>query len=381
MGEPTCVYRLGALGLGLTLALAVACGGRAEPAGGGPAPDVTTTATDAGPVYEPPTDPRPRSVPPPGPPAPPGVMVIAKDVIALALSVDGQLLAGGDLAGRALLWDLGRRAFVVGKPTPDGVRVRPVVFAPRGGSFLAGAFDRPDQPWRLYDGDDGRLPRLTFGDPGATAVAAAFAAPTGDAVLAVTASEGPSEVAVRELPSGRVVWREAAHAEAVAIASSGAVVALVDGPRARVVAVPDGVERLAVTEAVPLERAALDEAMFAASEGAKVVTWGLDGAPRAVVALRDESRPIRDLRRVVFGGAGPERLVAVTRPEADGLVLWTAADGAPLVEVPMGCACETHALSGDGCVAACACRGREEIRWSRISLAACAGAPARAPDP
>jgi len=324
------------------------------------APDATTT-TD---------EPRARSEPPPGPPLPEGVRAFRRDVVTLSLSGDGRYLVGGDLAGKALLWDLERGVFVWGDETPEGNRIRPVVFPTRGARWIAGAFDTPDVTWRLYDATRAELV-VAWGEPGATAVDAGF---DREARRVAVASSKPERVEVYALDDGqaapRRVWHRDAKARAVALDASGERVAWTDGPRVEVRAVLDDASVMSVSEDAPTSRLLFDGDVLVGAQGATIVRWSMTGAPRSVTRLSDERRTVRQLERL------PRGLVAVTRAEEEGIVVWDADTGAPVAEVSFGCTCEVHALAASGCMAACGCSTpHAEVRWTRVRDAAFPGCP------
>jgi len=309
-----------------------------------------------------------RSTPPAEPAPPSGVTSLSIDTITLALSSDGRYLAGGNLGGRALLWDLARSVFQWSELLPDGNRVRPAVFGP-GTRWLVGSFDTPDVPWRLYEvGTTSAL--VSFGAPHEVAVAAAFA--SDGRFVTATEHAGTVVVALMRFDQGAptVLWQREAPAKSVAIDSAGTRVAWLERAAARsvlvVVSVPDGAELMRVEDDAVFDRVALSADTVWASAGTSIMRRPLSGAPtRELVALSDDRYPVREVR--------PD--VAVTRPADEGLVLFSSVDGSVVAEVRTGCPCELHALSGDGCVAACACVGKPDVRWAKVVRRGASGCP------
>ncbi|MCC6620026.1 MAG: hypothetical protein IT385_02150 [Deltaproteobacteria bacterium] len=325
------------------------------------APAITAAPPTSADADAPEATPRARSEPPPGPPVPDGVRVFRRDVVSLSLSGDGRFLVGGDLGGKALLWDLERGVFVWGDDTPVGNRIRPVVFPERGVRWLAGAFDEPDLPWRLYDAARAELV-VGWGQAGATAVDAAF---DRQASRVVVASGKPDLIEVYMIdeaatPPARI-WQRATRARVVALDASGERVAWSEGQRVEVRALADDSLVLEITEDAPTSRIVFDGDALVGAQGAVVVRWSTSGAPRVATALADQRLPIRELKHL------PRGLVALTRAEEQGLVIWDAARGEPVAEVSMGCQCEVHALAANGCMAACGCATLAEVRWTRLS--------------
>jgi hypothetical protein len=336
--------------------------------------------------------PRPRSEPPPRPPLPDGIKRFDKDVITLSLSGDGRYLAGGDLAGKSLLWDLESGRFLWGDPTPIGSRIGRVVFAEVGDIWVGGSFDEPDRPWRAWSAT--RLERRgEFGTAGEIAIDLALDKNGETAVVLTSSQDGERQiVSAWKLASDRPLWSAPAlqsRRGAVAISPDGAQVAVSDDrgglvrfgwpapagaaePFVRTVlaepsadAVPDRIARLAWLESGP--RAGLWAAQKAGLTRYPPTGDGGVSAPEPVVALEAGEAagvtPIRGLHRISRGGE--TTLVAVTRPEAGGLVLW-GLDGKVVGELVTDCRCETHALSFDGRVGACGCAPASEIRYGAI---------------
>lgn len=353
--------------------LSSACGRDPQPEP--PRPDPPETSTPTPPDAAEPA-PRQRSEPPPRPALPAGIQRFEKDVITLALSGDGRFLAGGDLAGKSLLWDTTTGRFLWGDPTPIGNRIGRVVFAEVGDVWVGGSFDEPDRPWRAWSAD--KLERRgEFGTPGEVAIDLALDKKGETAVVLTSTPDGERQVvSVWALASDRPAFTSPALMSkkgAVAIAPDASEVAasddrgglvrfvLGDAPTRSVLAepssdaVPDRVARLAYLELGA--RAGL----WAASR-AKLTRYPLAGATGEpeTVTLADEHDPVRGLHRVARGDA--PSVVAVTRPEPGGLSLW-GLDGQLLGELSTGCRCETHAVSFDGRLAACGCSDASEVRF------------------
>lgn len=361
-----------------------------------PPPDAAPPSPDTAPAAEvaPPDVPRPRSEPPPRPPLPDGIRRFDKDVITLSLSGDGRYLAGGDLAGKSLLWDLESGRFLWGDPTPIGSRIGRVVFAETGDIWVGGSFDEPDRPWRAWSAT--RLERRgEFGTAGEIAIDLALDKSGETAVVLTSSPDGARQiVSAWKLASDRPIWSAPAlesRRGAVAISPDGTRVAVGDDrgglvhfswpapaggpePFVRAVlaepsaeAVPDRIARLAWLQSGPnaglwaAQKAGLTR--YPASDAGGAVTAS-PTVPLEVGADPAGAAPIRGLHRVSRAQAEPT-LIAVTRPEAGGLVLW-GLDGKVAGELVTDCRCETHAVSFDGRIGACGCGPASEIRYGPI---------------
>lgn len=357
----------------------------------GPAADPDASSAAGQVDTEPP--PRPRSEPPPRPPLPSGIARFDKDVITLSLSGDGRYLAGGDLAGKSLLWDLPSGRFLWGDPTPVGNRIGRVVFAETGDVWVGGSFDEPDRPWRAWSADALER-RGEFGTPGEVAIDLALDRKGETAVVLTSSPNGTQQVvSAWKLAADRPHFSTTAFGSrrgSVAISPDGLDIAVSDdrggllrfdlragGRRVALAepgpdAVPDRIARLAFVtadEGVTAEPGQLG--LWAASK-ARLTRYppprldpaGGEPAPAAptTVTLADAAHPIRGLHRVgpIDGASSP--LVAVTRPEAGGLTFW-GLDGQVIGELVTDCRCETHALAHNGKVAACGCAPASEIRY------------------
>lgn len=338
--------------------------------------------------------PRPRSEPPPRPPLPEGIRRFDKDVITLSLSGDGRYLAGGDLAGKSLLWDLESGRFLWGDPTPIGSRIGRVVFAELGDIWVGGSFDEPDRPWRAWSATQLER-RGEFGTAGESAIDLALDRKGETAVVLTSSPDGARQiVSAWKLASDRPLWSAPAlesRRGTVAISPDGAQVAVGDDrgglirfgwpapegspePFVRAVlaepsaeAVPDRIARLAWLQSGPnaglwaAQKAGLTR--YPVSDAGGAVTAS-PTVPLEVGADPAGAAPIRGLHRVSRAQAEPT-LIAVTRPEAGGLVLW-GLDGKVAGELVTDCRCETHAVSFDGRVGACGCGPASEIRYGPI---------------
>jgi hypothetical protein len=335
----------------------------------------------------------PLSEPPARPAPPPGITVLRRDAIALALSGDGRFLAGGDLAGQALLWDLERGRFLWADSTPEGNRLGRVVFAGDAPVYLAGSFYRPDRPWRLWSADPMER-RGELGDIGWTGLDAALndagtravtlsAAPRG---IGGDAGEGGQKLELWELSPARVVLAvalEDALEGSVALDARGERFALSDDRGGVRVYDASGQPGIAGAEVAPLFEVraeatsegdarigrlvlSADGELLVGARGARLVLWSLKEAlPATTVVLGTGgvAAPVRGLHRV--RAESGSRIVAITRPSAGGLVAWDS-DGLPAGWLESGCRCESHALSADGSVAACGCAEASELRWGRL---------------
>jgi hypothetical protein len=147
-------------------------------------------------------------------------------------------------------------------------------------------------------------------------------------------------------------------------------VAWSEGRAVKVLTLADRTPALEVEEPLVTARLRFVGDVLVGAQEATLVRWPLvAGGARAVVTLADARRPIRELRML------PRGLVAVTRPEREGLVVWDGETGQALAEIETGCPCEMHALSANGCVAACACADVTEVRWRTLSGPAFPGCP------
>jgi hypothetical protein len=300
---------------------------------------------------------------------PEGVQRLDKDVITLALSGDGRFLVGGDLAGQALLWDLKKREYLWADPTPEDGRIGRVAMAETGGTYVAGSFEKPDQPMRAWSAES--LSRLgVYGSKGGIAVDVALSPDGRVAALLSSSQDGASQRASlweigKEIPLVEVDVPEA-RVGAVAVNSVGTKLVLADGLGGLTLVSIDGTRRdlaprvsadSVATRWARVVFGPLDvaEGVWAA-RGATVKAFPLEGEARAEVSLADTAAPIRGLHRV------EGKVVAVTRPESGGLVFW-AMNGARVGEFESGCRCETHAVSADGTMAACGCTPSSEIHY------------------
>jgi len=356
--------------------------------------DVAPTANDTRP--EPadtpaptatPDVPPPRSEPLPRPPLPAGIARFEKDAITLTLSGNGQYLAGGDLAGKSLLWDLTTGQFLWGDPTPVGNRIGRVAFAETGDIWVGGSFDEPDRPWRAWSATNLER-RGEFGTPGEVAIDLALDRLGQTAVVLTSAPDGSRQVVS--------VWKlnaEAPHFTSpalmsgrgtVAIAPDGLDVAASDdrGGLVRFDLKTEGLVDRRIELVAPSSDAVAARvsrlAYLTAGDPANVGLWAaikatirrfpLDGAdPKAhapAVELADATYPIRGLHRVQRQGQPQETLVVATRPEPGGLTFWNL-EGKVIGELVTDCRCETHALSFDGSMAVCGCSPAADIRYGK----------------
>lgn len=369
--------RVSPLGLGLvSMIVWGACGKDPTPTNPTNPPSDVSAAVDSTPVADTEAPPRPRSEPPPRPPLPEGIKRFDKDAITISLSGDGRYLAGGDLAGKSLLWDLKNGRFLWGDPTPVGNRIGRVVFAETGDIWVGGSFDEPDRPWRAWSAQ--KLERRgEFGEPGEVAIDLALDRAGSTAVVLTSNQSGDTQtVSVWKLSEEKPLWSAPlteSKRGTVAIAPDASAVAVSDdrGGLLRFTLGTEVVRQVLAapsTDAVPVRVARvawLEEGpqvgLWAAAK-ATLVRYSAEGTASPAVQLADPGHPIRGLHRVK---RGETTLVAVTRPEEGGLVLW-GLDGAALGEVVTGCRCESHSLSFDGTMAACGCAPASELRYGPI---------------
>lgn len=389
-------HALPSLSLLILVALAcTACGQQADapPASSATAPPAPTPPgpdeVAAEPEPPPPAE-RPRSEPPPRPPAPAGVQILRRDAVALALSGDGRFLAGGDLGGHALLWDLTRGRFLWADRTPEGNRLVKVAFAARAPLYLAGATHAPDRPWRLWSADPAER-RGELGDEGLVAIDGALDDAGRRALTLSSTLDGGAQrlelwdLATRDLLARVPLTRATrglvaldAAGERFAVADDlGTVRVWARGPDPSTPPAELFVSDVSAgdPELERPSRLALsgDGASLHGASGARVTRWSVpvDGAAPAPTTTRTigeegatDPDPIRGLHRV--RGEHGSVIVAVTRPIADGLVIWSTGDGAVIGRLETGCRCESHALSDDGRVAVCGCADAAELRWGRV---------------
>lgn len=382
----------------LTLLSLTACGQATPPV----PPETAASAPDTAPSAEVASEdtPRPRSEPPARPPLPEGIKRFDKDVITLSLSGDGRYLAGGDLAGKSLLWDLESGRFLWGDPTPIGSRIGRVVFAELGDIWVGGSFDEPDRPWRAWSATQLER-RGEFGTAGEVAIDLALDRKGETAVVLTSSPDGARQiVSAWKLASDRPIWSAPAlesRRGAVAISPDGSQVAVGDDrgglirfswpapagapePFVRAVlaepsaeAVPDRIARLAWLDSGPhaglwaAQKAGLTRYPPPGEDGATAPAPVVPLVPQEAGGEPASAGPIRGLHRVSRAQAEPT-LIAVTRPEAGGLVLW-GLDGKVAGELVTDCRCETHALSFDGRVGVCGCGPASEIRYGPIKWA------------
>ncbi len=351
-----------------------------------PAPDTRPAPPDtAEPAATPDVTP-PRSEPPPRPPLPAGIARFEKDAITLTLSGTGQYLAGGDLAGKSLLWDLTTGRFLWGDPTPVGNRIGRVVFAETGDIWVGGSFDEPDRPWRAWSATNLER-RGEFGTPGEVAIDLALDRLGQTAVVLTSAPDGSRQVvSVWKLDAQTPHFTSAALMSgrgAVAIAPDGLDVAVSDDRGGlvrfdlrteglvdrRIELVPPSSDAVAarVARLAYLTVGDPNNVGLWAAIKATIRRFPLDGDPKVqapAVELADPTYPIRGLHRVQRQGQPQETLIVATRPEPGGLTFWNL-EGKAIGELVTDCRCETHALSFDGSMAVCGCSPAADIRYGK----------------
>ncbi|MBL8784502.1 MAG: hypothetical protein JNJ59_06355 [Deltaproteobacteria bacterium] len=335
-------------------------------------------------------------MPPPRPAPPTGIQSFRRDVVALAVSGDGRFLAGGDLAGQTLVWELPRATFLWADATAEGNRFGRAAFASDRPVFALGSFHAPDKPFHVYSAEPLER-RATFGSDGWTGLDLALD-PSGAVVLGLSGTTEPERYSV-ELATvgGEITFSvpvEHAARGAVAMYGRGELVAVSDDLGGLRVWRPPSTDPILVVEPTrgdaDLRIARLlftGPATLVAATGRTLRELRLDtGAPSpgtpvapdvtaqpapvdrdldvrgtpAGVPSFDPEAPIRGLH------PGPSGVRVVTRPVAGGLEVY-GLDGRPLARLDTGCRCEIHALSASGDVAACGCVEASEIRWGRLT--------------
>ncbi len=325
-----------------------------------PAAD-TTTAFDA-----PNFNDQPLSEPPPRPPPPPGIKQVRRDAITLALSGDGKYMAGGDLAGQALLWDLERGKFMWADRTPEGNRLGRVAFAGAAPIYMAGAFHEPDRPWRIWSAElmerKGELGEagwvgldVALDDAGKRAVTLSASRDGKEQRVDLWDLEAMKSLATLPMPSADI--------GAVAIDASGTRFAAANPKAVMAWAMEGGAPKVLVEGKDGASRVAFaDGATLYATRNEVLTTWGVGGQVGAVDTLPIGTElPVRGLHRTTRVGTP---LALVKRPEDGGLHVF-GRDGKLVGGIDTGCRCEMHALSLDGKVAACGCESAE-LRWGPV---------------
>ncbi len=325
-----------------------------------PAPD-TSASFDA-----PNFNDQPLSEPPLRPPPPPGIKQMRRDAITLALSGDGKYMAGGDLAGQALLWDLERGKFMWADLTPEGNRLGRVAFAGAAPIYMAGAFHEPDKPWRIWSAElmerKGEL-----GEAGWIGLDVAIDDAGKRAVTLSSSRDGKEQrvelwdlVAMKSLAS---IPMPSADIGAVAIDASGTRFAAANPKAVFAWAMEADAPKVFVEGKEGASRVALAEgATLYATRNEVLTTWASGGQAGAVDTRPIGTElPIRGLHRTTRVGMP---VVMVKRPEDGGLHLF-GSDGKLIGGIDTGCRCEMHALSLDGKVAACGCESAE-LRWGPV---------------
>lgn len=355
-------------------------------------------------------------MPPPRPALPEGIQSFRRDVVSLALSGDGRFLAGGDLAGQSLVWELPRAAFLWADATAEGNRLGRATFASERPIFALGSFHAPDKPFHVYSAEPLER-RATLGNDGWTGLDLTMDA-KGEVVFGLSGAADPERFQVElATVTGEILFTTpvlSAARGAVAMVGRGELLALSDdlgglrvwrppskepvfvveparadaelriarllftGPSTLVAATgrslrtfelgPDarGMGADAEVRGVGGDAEVRGVGADAGTTGADVPRGGpidrdLDarGDPRPPEPPFDPEAPIRGLH------PGPGGARVVTRPVSGGLEVY-GLDGLPLARLDTGCRCEVHALSATSDVAACGCVEASEIRWGRL---------------